>query len=160
VGAQSAIAPQHYYGVQQYAGFWLRFIAAFIDGILVMAVVFPISFAIGALVRLAGVGVGMPRIGIHLVSAASRVALTILASWIYEATMESSPRQATLGKMVLGLKVTDLSGNRISFARASGRRFAKYVSAMILYIGYIVAGLTERKQALHDIIAGTLVARG
>ena len=73
--------------------------------------------------------------------------------------MESSSRQATVGKMALGLKVTDLEGRRISFARASGRHFAKYISGMILLIGYIMAGFTERKQALHDMIAGTLVQR-
>jgi uncharacterized RDD family membrane protein YckC len=61
--------------------------------------------------------------------------------------------------MALSMKVTDLQGNRISFARATGRHFAKYISAMILLIGYIMAGFTERKQALHDMIAGTLVRR-
>ena len=73
--------------------------------------------------------------------------------------MESSSLQATLGKMIFGMKVTDLNGNRISFARATGRHFAKYLSSMILFIGYIMAGFTERKQALHDMIAGTLVIR-
>jgi len=61
--------------------------------------------------------------------------------------------------MALSMKVTDLQGNRISFARATGRHFAKYISAMILLIGYIMAGFTERKQALHDMITGTLVRR-
>jgi uncharacterized RDD family membrane protein YckC len=61
--------------------------------------------------------------------------------------------------MALGLKVIDLYGNRISFARATGRHFAKYISGVILGIGYIMAGFTERKQALHDMIAGTLVIR-
>ena len=78
-------------------------------------------------------------------------------NWLYEALMESSSHQATLGKMIFGLKVTDLEGNRISFARATGRHFAKYASAMILGIGFIMAGFTERKQALHDMLAGTLV---
>jgi uncharacterized RDD family membrane protein YckC len=73
--------------------------------------------------------------------------------------MESSSKQATLGKMALALKVTDLQGRRISFARATGRHFAKIISGMILLIGYIMAGFTERKQALHDMIAGTLVIR-
>jgi uncharacterized RDD family membrane protein YckC len=59
--------------------------------------------------------------------------------------------------MVLGLKVTDLEGRRISFLRATARHFAKIVSGMILLIGFIMAGFTERKQALHDMIAGTLV---
>jgi uncharacterized RDD family membrane protein YckC len=61
--------------------------------------------------------------------------------------------------MALGLKVTDLTGRRISFARASGRHFAKIISGMTLYVGYIMAGFTDRHQALHDIIAGTVVER-
>jgi uncharacterized RDD family membrane protein YckC len=61
--------------------------------------------------------------------------------------------------MALGLKVTDLEGRRISFARATGRHFAKFLSAMICLVGYIMAGFTARKQALHDVIAGTLVVR-
>jgi uncharacterized RDD family membrane protein YckC len=73
--------------------------------------------------------------------------------------MESSTWQATLGKKILGLKVTDLAGNRISFARASGRFFGKILSGMILGIGFLMAGFTARKQALHDILAGCLVLR-
>jgi len=72
--------------------------------------------------------------------------------------MESSPQQGTLGKMALRLKVVDLQGNRISFARASARHFAKLIS-LIFFIGYIMAGFTERKQALHDMIAETRVLR-
>jgi uncharacterized RDD family membrane protein YckC len=82
-----------------------------------------------------------------------------MLSWIYYASLESSAWQATLGKKILGLKVTDLAGNRISFARASGRFFGKIVSGMILGIGFLMAGFTERKQALHDILAGCLVLR-
>ena len=85
--------------------------------------------------------------------------ITIAASWLYEALMESSSYQATLGKMIFGMKVTDLYGNRISFARAMGRHFAKFLSGMILCIGFIMVGLTERKQGLHDLLAGTLVRR-
>jgi len=79
--------------------------------------------------------------------------------WLYFAMMESSVYQATLGKMALGLQVTDRQGNRIGFARASGRFFGKIVSGMILLIGYMMAGWTERKQALHDMLADTLVVR-
>ncbi len=81
----------------------------------------------------------------------------VAGSWLYEALMESSSRQATLGKMIFQMKVTDLSGSRISFARATGRYFAKWLSGLTLFIGYIIAGFTERKQALHDMVAGTLV---
>ncbi len=71
--------------------------------------------------------------------------------------MESSSKQATLGKMALGIIVTDVNGERIGFGRATGRFFGKIVSGMIFYIGYIMAGFTDRKQALHDMMAGTLV---
>jgi uncharacterized RDD family membrane protein YckC len=87
------------------------------------------------------------------------MALGLIGGWLYEALMESSAKQATLGKMLLGLMVTDEAGNRISFARASGRHFAKYISSFTLFIGYIMAGFTAKKQALHDMIAGTLVVR-
>ena len=73
--------------------------------------------------------------------------------------MLSSSYQATFGKMIFGMKVTDLYGNRVSFARATGRHFAKWLSGMIFFIGYIMAGFTERKQGLHDMLAGTLVRR-
>jgi uncharacterized RDD family membrane protein YckC len=82
-----------------------------------------------------------------------------MLSWIYYASMESSSWQATLGKKILGLRVTDLAGNRITFARASGRFFGKILSGMILGIGFLMAGFTARKQALHDILAGCLVLR-
>ena len=85
--------------------------------------------------------------------------LALMLSWIYYASMESSTWQATLGKKILGLKVTDLAGNRISFGRASGRFFGKILSGMILGIGFLMAGFTARKQALHDMLAGCLVLR-
>ena len=71
--------------------------------------------------------------------------------------MESSSTQATLGKMAMSIVVTDISGNRVSFGRATGRHFAKIISAIILYIGYLMIAFTEKKQGLHDIIADTLV---
>jgi uncharacterized RDD family membrane protein YckC len=74
--------------------------------------------------------------------------------------MESSQYQGTFGKMALGLIVTDLEGRPLSFARASGRFFGKIITGMIPFgIGYIMAGFTEKKQALHDMIAGCLVLR-
>jgi uncharacterized RDD family membrane protein YckC len=79
--------------------------------------------------------------------------------WLYFALMESSTWQATLGKKALGLEVTDLEGKRIGFGRASGRFFGKILSVLILWIGFIMAGFTEKKQALHDMLAGTLVIR-
>jgi uncharacterized RDD family membrane protein YckC len=86
--------------------------------------------------------------------------LSLVLTWLYHALMESSEWQATVGKKVLRLVVTDMAGRRVSFWRATGRHFAKIVTNMIpLAIGYIMAGFTEKKQALHDMLAGCLVLR-
>jgi len=83
----------------------------------------------------------------------------MVLQWLYFALMESSKTQGTVGKLVLKIKVTDYEGNRISFARATGRYFGKILSGMIMMIGYIMAGLTERKQALHDMLASCYVMK-
>jgi uncharacterized RDD family membrane protein YckC len=95
-----------------------------------------------------------------VVTIATFVAFLLIVSWIYFAGMESSEYQGTLGKMALGLVVTDMNGQRIGFARASGRFFSKLITGLVpFYIGYIMAGFTEKKQALHDMIASCLVLR-
>jgi uncharacterized RDD family membrane protein YckC len=82
-----------------------------------------------------------------------------ILNWLYFSLLESSPKQATVGKLALGIVVTDLKGNKISFARASARYWSKFVSTAIIGIGFIMAGFTSKKQALHDIIAETLVIK-
>lgn len=86
--------------------------------------------------------------------------LLLLLGWLYFALQESGKSQATLGKRAMNIKVCSLDGEAISFGRASGRFFAKILSRMIMWIGYIMAAFTEKKQALHDIIAETLVIEG
>lgn len=80
-----------------------------------------------------------------------------LLTWLYFAGYESSGWQATFGKYCMGLKVTDLERNRIGFWKATGRHFGKIISGAILLIGFIMAAFTEKKQALHDKMAGCLV---
>ena|SRR5208282_2741847 len=142
-----------------YGGFWIRVLAAIIDAILLRVVVAPIHLIFGGL-GLAGMMSGVPHLGLAILGGGITFILLLFGSWLYEAFMESSSYQATLGKMICGMKVTDLYGKRISFGRATGRHFAKWLSAMILFIGYIMVGFTERKQGLHDLLAGTLVRRG
>ena len=83
--------------------------------------------------------------------------MSFLLVWIYSAVFESSGKQATLGKMALGIIVTDLSGKRISFGKASGRYFGQFLSGFILGIGFLMIAFTARKQGLHDKLAGCLV---
>jgi uncharacterized RDD family membrane protein YckC len=141
-----------------YGGFWIRVVAAIIDAVILRVVVAPVGMVFGGL-RLAGMMSGIPHAGLRLLGGGVSFILLLFGSWLYGAFMESSSYQATLGKMIFGMKVTDLNGNRISFERATGRHFAKWLSAIILCIGYIMVGLTERKQGLHDLLAGTLVRR-
>ena len=79
---------------------------------------------------------------------------------MYHAPMESSTKQGTLGKMALGIVGLDLEGRRIGFGKATGRYFAKILSALIIGIRFLMIAFTERKQGLHDILAGTLVVKG
>ncbi len=153
-------APVPVAGVR-YGGFWIRVVAFIIDAIIVRAVATPIALAFGLSGGMAGMMSGVPYSGLmfHLVGGGVLFLVVVAGSWLYEAFMLSSPYQATLGKMIFGMKVTDLYGNRISFARATGRHFAKWLSGLMLCIGYIMVGFTERKQGLHDMVAGTLVRR-
>jgi uncharacterized RDD family membrane protein YckC len=148
-----------------YGGFWIRVVACIIDAIILRVVVAPVGFIFGGLGLAGGMmgripHFGFPFFGLGLLGGGVTIIALLFGSWLYEAFMESSSYQATLGKMICGLKVTDLNGNRISFERATGRHFAKWLSSMILGIGYIMVGFTGRKQGLHDLLAGTLVRRG
>jgi uncharacterized RDD family membrane protein YckC len=81
----------------------------------------------------------------------------ICGHWLYEALMTSSSWQATLGKRAMDMMVTDMEGRRISFGRATGRYFAKWVSTLTCGIGFVIVAFTEKKQGLHDMIANTVV---
>lgn len=148
-------------GAVEYAGFWTRFVAAFVDGILVLLIAVVIGFIagmiIGAVFAIAGGGGNVANAQATLQLVGNVIGL--LVGWLYSALQESSETQATIGKKMMGIMVTDLDGNRISFGRASGRHFAKLLSGCLLAIGYIMAAFTERKQGLHDMMAGTLVVR-
>ncbi len=154
--------------VLPYAGFWLRFVAYIIDGFVLGAGFFAIILV---LLMVTGLGSAVSRIHsgedigetFALLGVASiflGIGIAIVGGWLYFAMMESSSWQATLGKRALSIQVTDLAGQRISFGRASGRHFGKVITNLIPFaIGWILAGVTEKKQALHDMIASCLVLR-
>lgn len=83
--------------------------------------------------------------------------LYLLVGWLYYAVQESSEKQATIGKRLLSMKVTDFNGNRLTFGNATGRFFGKLVSGMIYGIGFLMAAFTKQRQALHDKMANTYV---
>jgi len=139
-----------------YAGFWIRFVAYLLDAIL-LNIVFGI---IAAIMGINLIPADPSTINAEYMSKMGTLELiAVVVTWLYFALMESSARGATVGKLILGLRVVDDQGARISFLRATGRFFAKVISAVILLIGYLMAAFTDRKRALHDIIAGTLVVK-
>lgn len=164
---------------QPYGAFWARFAAYTIDGFIIGI---PSLIAlVAALFFLGGFGVL-----VHQIQAQAHVQvqaqpdpavvrammlavfpilglgmlLVLLLNWLYFAGMESSDRQATFGKSIMSLQVADTDGRRLSFGHATGRFVAKLVSGLIPFmIGFLMAAFTARKQALHDLIAGTLVLK-
>jgi uncharacterized RDD family membrane protein YckC len=140
-----------------YAGFWLRVLAWFIDTLISCAVFIPVGIILGLIIGASGSG---PNSADMLLVRSSTNGLSIVAGWLYYSLCESSSWQGTVGKKVLGLRVTDMNGNRIGFGKATGRHFGKILSGLILGIGFIMVAFTERKQGLHDIMASTLVVKG
>lgn len=132
-----------------YAGFWIRVAAYLIDFVILMVVALVVSFGTG--------------VSLFDQAAQTDFGIADLVNFVvgiaYFVAFESSTMQGTPGKRALGLIVTDLDGGRISPMRAVGRYFAKILSTIILFIGFIMIGFTERKQGLHDMIAGTLVQK-
>jgi len=140
-----------------YGSFLRRLAAAIIDGILLGIV----NSIIGSLLGVSIVGSirpgESPNIGAVLGAMSGYLILSTVVNWLYSAYFESSARQATIGKAAMSLIVTDEQGQRISFMQATIRFFSKIISGMIMMIGYLMQPFTQKKQALHDIIAKTLV---
>jgi uncharacterized RDD family membrane protein YckC len=121
-----------------YAGFWIRLVALVIDCIIIG----PLNYYITSYIDEGSI---------------LQFLLPNSIWWVYTAGLTCSSLQGTVGKKILGLKVVDQNGSRISFARATRRFIASYLSALILGIGYLMAAFNPKKQALHDRIAGTYV---
>lgn len=156
-----------------YADFWLRVAAHILDNLIVSIPFVIIWFAV--VMAIVGTSVFAPVLQSHSEPANAALVASFMGTiivlyltlifgrlivvWLYHAILESGPHQSTWGKRVLGLKVTSLNGQRISFAHASGRYFGSMITSMTMGIGYLMAAFTDRKQTLHDMIAGTLVVK-
>lgn len=144
--------------VVEYGGFWRRVLAYIIDALIVGV---PLFVVFAALDVMAGVDPfeNWPASSIGQSLELLDQLVNIIVGWLYFALMESGAGQATVGKRALGMVVTDMAGQRMGFGRATGRHFGKFISALLLLIGFIMVAFTQRKQGLHDIMAGTLVHR-
>ena len=137
------------------AGFWIRAAASAVDSVAILAMLFGLVF----LVAVIGTIAGLEREPLLAVVTGAYYALGMPASIAYYIVLESSPRQATWGKRALGLYVQREDGSPVTRGRATGRFFGKFLSNMSLGVGYAMVGFTQRKQALHDLLAGTVVLR-
>ena len=144
----------------QYAGFWKRFAAYMIDFLILSFFQYQLYYNVSLQLQIAlnsnengysGLAIDNPAVIIIT------AVLSFFISWSYFSGLESSPLQATIGKLAAGIYVTDINGVRLSFGKASCRYFGKIISGLIICIGFIMAGFTNKKQALHDIMAGCLV---
>ena len=166
------------YKHNNYAGFWKRFVAYLIDEIIIsivgtiliiplLIIIFVIAwhdndyekyvFASRTYEDFIQDLVYSPEFYLIVLLAIVYSLMMTVIKWLYHALMESGVKQATIGKIILSLKVTDKESNRIGFSRATGRHFGKIISGLIFSIGFIIAAFTERKQALHDMLSGCLV---
>lgn len=132
----------------QYAGFWRRAGSLVLDGIFVTLLTLPIFFLFFFLID-----------AMENEDAAVLIfyALSISAVFIYYGVQESGEHQATWGKRIMGLVVSDMQGQRITLGRAFGRHLGRFLSMMLMYLGYVLALFTERRQTLHDKLSGTVV---
>jgi uncharacterized RDD family membrane protein YckC len=147
-----------------YAGLWRRLAAAIVDILALFLMLWMVNWASGSLlvqpIETFEPGAGETVVGsTHVVPTGFGFIVGFIFSWLYFALLQSSPRQATLGKIMFGMVVTDLDGRPIGFLRATRRFLGKIVSILILFIGLIMIAFTARHQGLHDMIAGTLVLR-
>lgn len=146
-----------------YATFWKRAAAYLLDSFICSAITYAIQFVVGLILVLVFVSSGdisstkeMPM-GMTIFTNVFSILLSLAAFLVYYAWPESSSWQATIGKRIFNLKVTDLNGQRITFLRSIGRNAGKILSGLILGIGFLMCLWTEKKQCLHDIMAGSLV---
>jgi uncharacterized RDD family membrane protein YckC len=159
---------------REYANFGLRLLAYLIDYAILFTCIYIVSQVLSLVILLftflgaLGSGSGDTEVSTGAMAGVflgliAYVILTVLAStvisWLYYAFSESSVWQATVGKRVLNLKVTDLQGGRITFIRATRKYFGSWLSSLILGIGYLFPLWTDKKQTLHDLMAGTVVTK-
>lgn len=148
-----------------YAGMWRRIGAWVIDGLLLFVVFLP--FMLSFMVSRFGADLSGLELGGDPTAAIREMARQMqplsftyaLVAWLYFALMEASPKQASIGKMVVGARVTDLDGHRLSLWRSAGRSAMRYLTSALFPPLLIVAAFTRRRQALHDLIARSLVVR-
>lgn len=132
---------------QEFIGFWKRVVAYIIDVVIVMVVAFVVSIILRMVMTFSSEeAVGQMAMSVYTI-----------VFFSYFILLESSAKQATVGKGLLGMKVINRDGERLSILNAAGRNIARILSGLIFAIGYLMVLFTKKRQALHDILAKTYV---
>ncbi len=145
--------------ISYYAGFWRRFLAFILDQFFLIMGVLILLLIIGGTIIVITV-IGKKDIPFQMIQSffgGFGIIIFCLANWFYFTSMESSFRQATFGKMLMKIMVADLNGRRITTGKANARYWSKFISIIPIFLGFVTAGFTSKKQAFHDKIAKTLV---
>lgn len=138
-----------------YAGFWKRVLAFLIDYIVMLLLIVLFSYGISAMMRHNGVDL---YAGDETVLYDVAMQLMVLfIGLFYCAAFESTQLKATVGKLLVGIQVTDLHGQQLSFWRALGRHLGKYLSFLLFGLGFLMVAFNRQKRGLHDFMAGCLV---
>lgn len=135
----------------KYAGFWVRFAATLLDGIFLQVAFYILGFVVGIAIFTIDADIEIDS------KDPIFVFISIAIFLIYEVGMTASKFQGTFGKKIVNIKVVDENGNRLSLGRSVGRYFTKWLSAVSLLIGFMMAGWTKKKRALHDLLVNTYV---
>jgi len=143
----------------EYAGFWRRVWAGAIDLVLEAGAALAVTFVIDRVLERIGRMLGYERSISQFASGMAFILVLAIGSWLYAAFAESSPRRATVGKRLMGLQVVTGQGERVSFSQATERHFMKFLSLFSAGVGFMMAGWTKRRQALHDIPCDCIVIR-
>jgi uncharacterized RDD family membrane protein YckC len=143
----------------EYAGFWLRVWAGAIDVTLEALAALVITVIVGFAMKVIGGHFGLSPITSSYVTGIAFILVLTIGAWLYCAFSESSDHRATLGKRIVGLQVVTASGDRLTFGQATVRHFMKFLSLFTAAVGFMMAGWTKRRQALHDMPSDCVVIR-
>ena len=143
----------------EYAGFWLRVWAGSIDVALEALVALLVTFMVDFVMRLTTPKFGLSSITARYVTGIAFIFVLAIGAWLYCAFSESSSWRATLGKRIVGLQVLTSAGGQLSFGQATVRHFMKFLSLFTATVGFMMAGWTKRRQALHDMPSDCIVVK-
>jgi uncharacterized RDD family membrane protein YckC len=156
---QKPAADATVHGLPEYAGFWLRLWAGAIDVSLEASAALLLTLVVGYAFRILGSRSGLSPITGSYFTGIAYIAVLTIGAWLYSAFSESSKWRATIGKRIVGLQVVNVIGGKLTFGQASVRHFMKFLSLFTVAVGFMMAGWTRRRQALHDMPCDCLVIR-